>query len=296
LLFPMAVLGAYVFLKWFIAHDPRFEADWRPGAFFWMNGADQLTTFGARYVTLSRFALAWGILCFLPLFAAAVRTGKREATRFRLPIELYLVALTAAAFVPENIHSDFFAGWIGLLVSRLTSITAIFGLCVLGLFPLRKWQVAVFAVFALIFFVWTYRDTATISQLEANANALIEALPYGTRIVPVVSAPDGWRVQFIAHSVERACIGHCFSYSNYEPSTGQFRVRVRAGSPIATDDSEKAEAMASGDYVVKQEDLPLVSIFQCDDADWTKLCAEPLWAGNKTEAPQPPEESTQKRK
>jgi len=33
-------------------------------------------------------------------------------------------------------------------------------------------------------------------------------------------------VQFIAHSVDRACIGHCFSYSNYEPSSGQFRVRA----------------------------------------------------------------------
>jgi len=103
-----------------------------------------------------------------------------------LPIELYLVALTAAAFVPENIHSDLFAGWIGLLVSRLTTITAIFGLCVLGLLPLRKWQAAGFAVCALVFFTWNYQDTRRVSRVEANAEALIANLPAGTRVVPVV--------------------------------------------------------------------------------------------------------------
>jgi len=204
-----------------------------------------------------------------------------------LPIELYLVALTSAAFVPENIHSDLFAGWIGLLVSRLTTITAIFGLCVLGLIPLRKWQVAGFGLCALVFMIFSYQDTAKISQIESNAQTLIAKFPPGARIVPVISAPDDWRVQFIAHSVDRACIGHCFSYSNYEPSSGQFRIRVHPGSWVVTDSVEKSEAMSSGDYVIEPDDLPLVSIYQCADADWTQLCAAPLRTGNKTEDPEP---------
>jgi len=250
-----------------------------------MNGSDQLILYGHRYLVLARVALAWGAVCFLPAFAQSLRAGWQQAKTFRLPMELYLIALTAAAFVPENVHSDLFQGWIGLLVSRLTTVTAIFGLCVLGLIPLRKWHIAGFAACAAFFFYFTDRDTALVSRVETNAEALVAKLPPGTRVAPVVSAPGDWRVQFIAHSVERACAGHCFSYSNYEPSSGQFRVRARPGSPVVTDSADKSEAMSSGDYVVQPEDPPLISIYQCDDSDWTRLCAAPLSAGNKTKTP-----------
>jgi len=290
LILPVLAVVAYFVLRLHFTNNPDVAADWRDDPFYWMNGSDQLITFGHRYLILARIALAWGILSFLPTFAAKWREGKDALRPFRLPVELYLVALTAAAFVPENIHSDLFAGWIGLLVSRLTTITATCGLCVLGLLPLRKWQAAGFAVCALVFFAWNYQDTRRISRVEANAEALIANLPAGTRVVPVVSAPDDWRVQFIAHSVDRACIGHCFSYSNYEPSSGQFRVRALPGSRVVTDDADKSESMSSGDYVVQSGDLPLVSIYQCDSADWTVLCADPLRAGNKTEDPEPPDQ------
>ncbi len=290
LVLPALAIAGYFGLRVYLAHSTRFDSDWRQDSFFWMNGSDQLMIYGHRYLILGRIALVWGAICFLPAFAQSLRAGADRARPFRLPIELYLVALTAAAFVPENIRSDLFAGWIGLLVSRLTTITAILGLCVLGLIPLRKWQVAGFAVFAVVFFAFDFQDTGKVSRLETNARVLVSKLPFGTRIVPVVSAPDDWRVQFIAHSVDRACIGHCFSFSNYEASSGQFRVRVRPGSPVVTDSVDKSEAMSSGDYVVQPEDLPLVSIYQCDDADWTVLCAAPLWAGNKTEDPEPSQE------
>ncbi|HWZ97835.1 MAG TPA: hypothetical protein VN025_08750 [Candidatus Dormibacteraeota bacterium] len=290
LILPVLIFAGYFALRVFLADSTRFESDWRPAPFYWMNGTDQLILYGHRYLVLARIVLAWTVICFLPSFAQNFRAGKEKPKAFRLPIELYLVALTAAAFVPENVHSYLFAGWIGLLVSRMTSITAIFGLCVLGLIPLRKWQVAGFAACAACFFLFSFRDTGSISRVEANAEALVAKLPNGTRVVPVVSAPDDWRVQFIAHSLERACIGRCFSYSNYEPSSGQFRVRARPGSPVVTDSVDKSEAMSSGDYVVQPEDLPLVSIYQCGDADWTLLCAAPLSAGNKTEDPEPPDQ------
>ncbi len=287
LILPVLVVAGYFSLKAFLLHDDRFETSWRQDPFYWMNGSDQMMLFGGRYLVLARVALAWGLICFLPAFAAAVRAGKESVRPFRLPIELYLVALTAAAFLPENVHGDMFAGWIGLLVSRLTTITAIFGLCVLALLPIGKWHTVGFGAIAIVFFAWTYHDTGIISRVEANAEALVSELPQGTRIVPVVSAPDDWRVQFISHSVERACVGRCFSFSNYEPSSGQFRVRALSGSRLVTDSADKSEDMASGDYIVQQEDLPLVSIYQCEDADWTVLCADPLQAGNRTEDPEP---------
>jgi hypothetical protein len=282
---PIAVISGYDALRLFFARTTQFYADWRPDPFYWMNGTDQLSLYGHRYEVLSRGALAWGVICFAFALVKTLRSDPGVLKALRLPAELYLIALAASAFVPENIHSDIYAGWIGLLVSRLTLITAIFGLSVLCALPLQKWHGAGFGLLAAGFFVFLYQDTAKVARIEARAETLITKLAYGTRVVPVVNAPADWRIQFIAHSVERACIGRCFSYSNYEPSSGQFRVRAEPGSELVTDSSEKSEDMASGDYVVKPEDLPLVSIYQCDEADWTKLCAVPLKVGQKTEAP-----------
>ncbi len=107
----------------------------------------------------------------------------------------------------------------------------------------------------------------------------------GTRVIVTIDAPPRSRIQFIHHSVERACIGHCFSYENYEPASGEFRVRVRQGSPLVTSSTDAAEDMASGEYEVEQTDLPLKQIYQCDRTDLTKLCVRDLTAGEDLASP-----------
>jgi hypothetical protein len=97
-------------------------------------------------------------------------------------------------------------------------------------------------------------------------------------IVTTRSSADS-RIPFIGHAVERACIGHCFSYANYEPASGEFRVRVRKGSPVATASTDDAEDMASGEYEVDDSDLPIKQIYQCDEKDPAKLCVRDLAAG-----------------
>jgi hypothetical protein len=44
--------------------------------------------------------------------------------------------------------------------------------------------------------------------------------------------------------------------------------------------------MSSGDYILRKEDLPLTSIYQCNEGDFTQLCTLPLRAGQKTEDPE----------
>jgi hypothetical protein len=77
------------------------------------------------------------------------------------------------------------------------------------------------------------------------------------------------------------CIGHCYAYANYEPASGQFRVRVRPGSPIAAPTPDDTEALENGIYVVQPPDLPMTEIYQCDEQDLSKLCRRDLTAGEK---------------
>jgi hypothetical protein len=261
-----------------VRHAAKYMVDWDRGPFYFYNGADQLALYGQRYTYLGWAAFLFGLFCAgVDLYA-----GRREGftwRRFELPLELYAVAFCATALLPENLRPSLDGGWIGLLGSRLTTISAIFGLCVLGLLRPRKWHLAGFSACAILFFAFLYQDTGWINRLEANAEQLVSNLPPGTRVIATVWAPPDSRIPFVGHAVERACIGHCFSFSNYEPASGQFRVRVRKGSPVVTASTDDAEDMASGEFEVDETDLPLKQIYQCDASGLTKLCIRDLESG-----------------
>lgn len=275
-LLPMAAASGLVGVYWFtLRNAAKYLVDWDRGPFYFYNGADQLALYGQRYVFLAGAAFVFGLFCVGVDLYAGRRDGSRWR-RFELPFELYAVAFCATALLPENLRPSPDGGWIGLLGSRLTTISAILGLCVLGLLKPRKWHLAGFGVGAIVFFTFLLQDTGWINRLEVNAEQLVSNLPPGTRVIATVWAPPGSRIPFVGHAVERACIGHCFSYANYEAASGEFRVRVRKGSPVATSSTDDAEDMASGEYEVDETDLPLKQIYQCDGSELTKLCIRDL--------------------
>jgi len=276
---PLAAAAGFYAVFWYASHRPELSADWDRGAFYLYNGADQLALYGKRYVWLAVAAFCFGVVCVVvDLLAGKGERGSWK--RFALPLEWYAVAFCATALVPENLRPSPDAGWIGLLGSRLTTISAIFGLCFLGLLRPRKWHLAGFGACALVFFAFLYQDTGWLNHLEANGERIVGSLKPGARVIVTLDAPQDSRIQFIHHTVERACIGHCFSYANYEPSSMEFRVRVQEGSPVVTSSTDTAEDMAAGEYEVDETDLPMKQIYQCDANDLTKLCIRDLAAGD----------------
>jgi hypothetical protein len=284
---PVATAAGFYALRIFLHHRIAFRVDWFSGLSSWqLNGADQLIVYGDRYETLAWVAAAFGAVCLVgcvvPRWRARAGAPAWWAALL-LPIELYSVAFVVTATLPENLRVSLYAAWVGLLVSRLTVISAILGLCVLASARLSKWTTIGFGGLAAAYFVFLFQDTAAINRLEANAEALVATLPVGARIVPTIAADPDWRAEFIGHAAERACIGRCFVYSNYEPSSGQFRVRVaRKGSWIVEASAENAEDMQGGGYDIDAADLPLKHLYQCDRTDWTKLCLADLREGDST--------------
>ncbi|MGC1619353.1 MAG: hypothetical protein WA765_12765 [Candidatus Acidiferrum sp.] len=274
-----AVAAVYV-VHAYLVRQTRFPVDWVHDPFYLMNGTDQLSLYGRRYAMVGTIALIFGVLCVL-MEVISRRRDKSIWHSLRLPAELYFVAIVAVALLPENLRPSITAGWIGLLASRLTMITAIFGLCLMGCLKPRKWHLAGFGACAIVFFTFLYQDTARLNRMESEVERLVAPLPFGTRVLSTVWAPLDSRISFISHFVDRACIGHCFSYANYEPSSGQFRIRVRPGSPVAAASDDDSEDMQAGEYEVQEEDLPLKEIYQCDEKDLTKLCIRSLAAGEK---------------
>jgi hypothetical protein len=273
-------LAVFTF-HWYIVHHFRTQY-WETSIFYLMNGTDQLVLYSSVYTKLAMTTLILGTICFLTSWREG--KGTPERWRFRTPLELWAVLLCTAALIPELIQLPLYPGPVGFPVSRLTSITAVMALCVLGYVRPRIWHLGGFSILALAFFALLYRDTGTLNEMEQQAEDLVRTMPYGGRVTETIAAPANSRVYFISHMVDRACIGHCFTYSNYEAPFGQFRVRARPGSPLVTDCVEASNAMEAGEYVVQPEDLPMTQIYQCDEKDSTRLCMRELKAGEKNGA------------
>lgn len=276
---PMAAIAVLCGVRWYLLQRAQFPVDWYHDPFFVLNGADQLNL-GSRYAVLSWIAFGLGAF----YVAVDVVTRRRDIAfwrSLRRPAELYLVAIVTTALLPENLRPSIDGGWIGLLVSRLTTITAICGLCFLGCLKPRKIYAFGFGACAIVFFVFLDQDTLITNRMEASAERLVSTLAPGSRVLSTIWAPPDSRLSFAGHFVDRACIGHCFSYANYEPSSRQFRIRVQPGSPVVVASDDDSEDMQAGEYEVQDEDQPAVEIYQCDPADLTKLCIRDLVAGEK---------------
>jgi hypothetical protein len=274
----VAVLVVVVARHYLMSHYQTFGiwGMYGPGIY---NGSDQIALYSMRYYVLSGVALLFGIVCF------AVEAIRRYWVRaswsdMRLPLELHLFVVFAVYRLPDVLRLPIYSGWIGALALRLTAVAAVMGLCVLALMQPRKWHTAGFAVIATIFFVFLYQDTGTLNRMEAQIERLIATLPKGERVTATIWAPQDSRLPFIVHMVDRACIGKCFSFQNYEPPSQQFRVRVQDDdSPLNTGDTDSSQEMEAGEYIVQPEDLPMAEIYQCDDHDLTQLCIRQLSAG-----------------
>ena len=259
----------------------HFDVVWNPGSLasqmMRLNGADQLFTYGAQYHFVVDLMIVFLIAC-VALDLISKWRAKESAKRLALPAQLYGIALAAALLLPRVIYAPQLLGpQVGLLPERLTSVSAVLALCVIGALRPQKWHVVGFAVIWALFFSYLYFDTGTLNGMEAQAERYERALPQGARIVATIWPLRGSRV-LIDHFVDRACIGQCFSYGNYEPSSGQFRVRARPGNGIVTANFPDTDAIESGQYVVKPEDLPMDQIFQCNP-NRIELCMRDLAAG-----------------
>jgi hypothetical protein len=270
---PLGAISVCLAVRWYITHA-GYEVQWREVPLWRMTGADQFHVFGLRYKFVARgFIVLAGLSTLLAV--ASLRRGADFWKRARLPLELYVVSFVATILLPENIHTDPTGGWIGELATRLTLITGIFALCWLATLPVRRWYLFAYGALALLYFVFIYQDTAFMNRMEANAEKVTHQLPFGTRALATIYAPGDYRTPFL-HIPDRACIGHCFLVSNYEPSTKQFRIRVKEGSPVVTASVDDSEDMQSGNYDVQEEDLPLKQIYQCDGRDLTQMCIRDL--------------------
>ena len=240
------------------------------------NGTDQVFLTGPPYLLLARFLLAFVITCLL-VDVVKARRDKSALKEYSLSFQLYVVVILAASLLPGALRLPQFAAPITNLTQRFSLLAAVQLCCLLGISRPRKWRLVGFAAIAAVYFPMLYHDSAVLVRLEGQAERLVSTLPPGARVTSAIWTTTDLRL-LSNHLVDRACIGRCFSVSNYEPPSGQFRVRASPGNRIVASDPNVSMAMQTGSYVVRREDLPLYQIYLCK-RDVAELCLRELAVG-----------------
>lgn len=270
LLFGGAAAGVFLAHTYLLQH---FVVTLEPVSLAFSNGADQLELFGVRYYRLENVFLCFVVIALL----ADIFIRRREAglwSAYRVPLALYVLVELGVYLVPDGIRVAGKTAALALLTSRLTLFSAVLICCLLGTMRPQKWHLAGLCAIAATFFVFLHQDTGTVNKMEEQVERLVKTLPPNQRVMATIQPPADSRV-LIQHIVDRACIGHCFSYGNYEPASEVFRIRARPGNRYAMSNFDDVGAMEEGTYTVLAEDLPAYQIYQCS-LKGTDLCIRSL--------------------
>ncbi len=282
------LLGVRMFLA------RRYEVRWNPAArYFFFNGADQLALYSSRYYLLYALFAAL-LLAALALDAKShamsrmsgsanshASDGRRKDgfwSAIGIPLQLYLAVAIAGLLLPTRVQLPQYAQPLSYLTPRLSTVSAILACCMLAAMKPKKWHAIASAAIAAIFFACLYMDTGNLNKLEAQVERSVAALPPMHRVVDNLDYRADSRVD-AEHIVDRACIGHCFSYENYEPPSGQFRLRALPGNAIVYVEPPAQPGGAantqSRDDQAKALGTPVFELSQCNGSA-AKICTREL--------------------
>ena len=228
---------------------------WSPQQITMTTGLDQVWVFDAKYyLVLVGLLIVWGSL-FLNLMHLR---GARQVLS-GMAFQLCVISAAGVFILPTSVLIPGFHHALVYIAERMSLGV---GICVCALLSAarpRRFEQGALMVVALIFFGFLYRDERALNSFEDRMQDTVAALPPGQRVISAIDDPD-LRVNALAHIIDRVCIGHCYSYANYEPSTAQFRVRAEAENPFVAYTYQDSWLMQVGAYIVKDRDLPLYQV------------------------------------
>lgn len=272
----IGIVGSIALAKYL---EANFKVWPLPLPFYVTNGTDQLALFNDSYRLLAGIlAFAAGALLVVE-FAFHRERWSALAKEISVPAQLYVVIYVALLVLPNTIIVPKYEAPVALLVMRMSLALAVAGCAMLGVITPRLLHWAALGAIAALFFAALYLDTGRMNDMEAQVERMFANLPAGTRVIStgIPLPPSGWPMW---HLVDRACIGHCFIYSNYEPASKQFRVRALAGNAVVVSTPAEVQEMQNGRYVARAEDLPAFGVTFCPD-NANRVCGRFLQPGER---------------
>jgi hypothetical protein len=243
---------------------------WSPRQITSTTGLDQVWVFDVKYYfVLIGLLLVWGVL-FLELLH---RSGARKVAS-SMAFQICIISATGVFVMPSTVVIPGFQHSLVYIAERMSLGVGVCVCALLGTAPARVFVRYVLLLVALVFFSFLFRDERALNSFEDRMEDTVARLQPGQRVVTGVDGGSLHTVGVI-HMFDRVCVGHCFSYANYEASTQQFRIRAAGANPYVVFRYYDSIDMQRGNYVVQPQDLPLYKV----DLDDGRLVIRALQAG-----------------
>jgi hypothetical protein len=256
----------------------KLAGEWIPIPLLNVTGADQFYIFRARFYWL---AVVIGLLGIFMLSRRVKESGWKMFLT-AAPTQMYLLTCAAVfllpvAFIPPGQIQRF-----GFFAGRLSLMAAVLGCALIAPLHVGRRTWSVMGILAICFFWFVYTDELQLDRMESKVEMLIASIPPGQRVAALLYYPRS-RYEANPHALDRACIGRCWSYGNYEPSAGQFRIRANGLNPYVLWKNDDMDDLQHGRHVVIPTDLPLYQIYACGPKP-LDLCIRALQAGERNGA------------
>jgi hypothetical protein len=235
--------------------DFTMGSKWSPEQITMITGLDQVHVFDAKYwFVYAGMLLVWGLQ-----FAFVLRQSGRRNVLTGIPFQVCAITAVGILILPNLLTIPGYKHALAFIAERMSLALAICVCALLGMAESRRYPTYGAAAMALLFFGFLYSDERVLNSFEDAMSEVVSQLPPGQRVISGVDDPY-LRVNPLGHMIDRVCVGRCYSYANYEPSTGQFRIRAVAENPIVISTYEESWQLQNGIYVVKDRDLPLYQV------------------------------------
>jgi hypothetical protein len=232
-----------------------WPTSWSPRQITLATGLDQIVVYDGKYLIAFVGLSALWVLGFLGL----VRTFGVRAVVSSLPFQIAAMTAAGVTLLPTAVRMPGFHHALVFIAERMSLASGILACGLLGAIPRRPFERYLSIAVTLSFFALLYRDERALNALEDRLENAVAGLPPQQRVVSAID-DSSLRINALTHMIDRVCIGRCYSYANYEPSTAAFRVRAVAVNPIVVFRYTDSWALQTGTYVVKEADLPLFAV------------------------------------
>lgn len=238
----------------------RYDTIWSPLQVRNVLGVDQLYVFDRKYAVLAGIAA-----CIVGAKALCDwRDGwwpMRPALSIALLASIMTVSLPGAINLPGGPQ-------LGAIASRLSLITGVAWCAVLAIRPWPRRLTGAMIALACVFFSMLFADWSALNRIQRDLTDSVRLLERDARVVApiLLEAPDAQPSRaslLMAHAVDQACLGHCLSYGNFEPSSRQFGVRCNPDSMTVLCDSRRVAELERGRFVVTDADSSLYVAEAC---------------------------------
>jgi hypothetical protein len=266
---PVAAAAALAGMNWLLKYLYAVRStNLLPG--LGITGADQTWLFGPKYLIVSLGLMAiWSLLLMKRIDQGAFWSDPLT--------QLWILHMVAFLLLPDAIRVPQYLYPLSFIPQRISLFISLL-ICAIIANVRAKPMVIASTMLMAVYFAFICVDSRAHNLVEERISGLVAKLPPGQRVVAVLTDP-GSPIQNLLHVVDRACIGHCFSYGNYEPASKAFRLRAIGPNPYVAASTAEVE-IEEGTHVVTPQEAPIYAVCR-SGPNLEEFCLRQLAAGDR---------------